>query len=89
MSGRYEKINPDVIFTKVEGGSVLLNMKTGIYYGLDEIGTLIFEKIEENKNIHEIAEFLANQYNEDKKVSIEDVSKFIYLLKSKSLIQGE
>ena len=35
------KVAPDVLFSEVQGEAVLLNVKTGIYFGLNQVGTNI------------------------------------------------
>jgi hypothetical protein len=82
-------VNPDVIFSKVDGEAVLLDMKTGLYFGLDEVATLIWEMLKENKSITEIIKHIVDQFNVDEKIVERDLINFINVLKDKSLIKGE
>lgn len=39
-------ISDDAVFRELEGESVVLNLQTGTYYGLDEVGTRAWRAIE-------------------------------------------
>lgn len=39
-------ISDDAVFRELEGESVVLNLQTGMYYGLDEVGTRAWRAIE-------------------------------------------
>lgn len=39
-------VSDDAVFRELEGESVVLNLETGMYYGLDEVGTRAWRAIE-------------------------------------------
>ncbi len=41
------RIPDEVIFRELDGEAVILNLDTGIYFGLDAVGTRIWRLIEE------------------------------------------
>ena len=43
------RIPDEVIFRELDGEAVILNLDTGIYFGLDAVGTRIWRLIEERK----------------------------------------
>ncbi len=56
------KVAPDVLFSEVQGEAVLLNVKTGIYFGLNEVGTFIWTSLEESVNLSALQERLVEKY---------------------------
>ncbi len=56
------KVAPDVLFSEVQGEAVLLNVKTGTYFGLNQVGTYIWTSLEESVTLRVLQEKLVEQY---------------------------
>jgi hypothetical protein len=56
-------IPKDVIFTEVSGEAVLLNMATGKYYSLDEVGARIWNLITQYRQLEEVYRALLDEYD--------------------------
>lgn len=54
--------SPDVISQEVSGETVLLDLGSENYFGLDAVGTRIWQLIQENGDLHEIYKTLLNEY---------------------------
>ena len=39
-------VSPDAVFRELDGEAVVLNLETGMYYGLDRVGTVIWRAVE-------------------------------------------
>ena len=39
-------IGPDVVFRELDGEAVILNLETGLYFGLNEMGTRIWQRLD-------------------------------------------
>jgi hypothetical protein len=48
MIDRRVTVNPDVVFRDIEGETVLLHLERGIYFGLDPIGTRVWNALVEH-----------------------------------------
>lgn len=83
------KINEDVLFQNLEDGAVLLNIETEQYFGLDEIGTLIWNGLNSNKSIEEISQQLLDEYDVESEKLDQDVEKLIDNLVKYQLISIE
>ncbi len=83
------KINEDVLFQNLEDGAVLLNIETEQYFGLDEIGTLIWNGLNSNKSIEEISQQLLDEYDVESEKLDQDVEKLIDNLVKYQLISLE
>ncbi|MGK0536944.1 PqqD family protein [Bacillus sp. 'calajunan'] len=88
MEAKFIK-NKDVIFTEVENEAVLLDGKGGTYFGLDEVGTFVWSKIEEEMNLNQILEEMLTIYQIESgqlEQMHKDIMNFIEELERKSLI---
>lgn len=45
MTARKVRAHPDVVFQKLGDESVLLNLRTGVYWGLNPTGAVIWDEI--------------------------------------------
>ena len=45
MTARKLRAHPDVVFQKLGDESVLLNLRTGVYWGLNPTGAVIWDEI--------------------------------------------
>jgi hypothetical protein len=52
------RINDDVVFRELEGEAVLLNLETGVYFGLNEVGTRIWSLLQERVSLKQVLERL-------------------------------
>ena len=84
---KYKRLNPEVICTKLHEESVLLNMKTGTYFGLDEVGTVIWERLELNNSFSEIIKYLVEHFNVDQKIVNKDITDFLTILKDNQILE--
>jgi Coenzyme PQQ synthesis protein D (PqqD) len=55
----------DAVFRELDGQSVLLNLATGMYYGLDPVGTHVWQLAAENGSLGWIHERLVAEYDAD------------------------
>ena len=55
-------LSPDVISQEVSGETVLLDLQTENYFGLDEVGTRIWQLIKETDDLSMIYRTLLDEY---------------------------
>ena len=55
-------LSPDVISQEVSGETVLLDLNSEHYFGLDEVGTRIWQLIDSSGNLQEIYDTMLNEY---------------------------
>jgi len=56
------KLSPDVISQEVSGETVLLDLESENYFGLDEVGTRIWQLIKETNDLQIIFNTLLDEY---------------------------
>lgn len=81
------RINEDVVFRDLGGEIVLLNLKTGIYFGLDPVGTRIWHLIQEHRSLRKVLDALVEEYKVTEAQCAQDLLNFIALLREKGLIE--
>jgi len=80
---------PDTVFAQeVDGEMVLLDMNTENYFGLDEVGTSIWQAIEENEGeLQKVFRALLDQYDVEEDVLRKDLSVFVDKLEKSGLVR--
>jgi Coenzyme PQQ synthesis protein D (PqqD) len=66
-------IPEDVLFRELDGEAVLLNLKTGTYFGLNPVGTRIWQLIAEQHSLARVLDVLAREYDADRDVLATDL----------------
>ena len=55
----------DAVFRELDGQSVLLNLATGMYFGLDAVGTHIWQLAAEDGSLRAMRQRLVDEYDAD------------------------
>src|SRR4029079_12886064 len=86
MNMRVFRISDGVVFRELDGEAVLLNLDSGMYFGLDRIGTRIWQLVEQHGRIDPIVTTLVDEYDADATVLREDVARLLGALTEKGLV---
>ena len=80
----------DTVFAQeVDGEMVLLDMESENYFGLDEVGTAIWQAMQEKETLKEVFEVLLEQYEVEAEVLENDLSSFVAKLVESGLVKVE
>jgi hypothetical protein len=79
-------ISPDVLFQELNGESVLLDLKTERYFGLDDIGTSMWRLLESNGRVEAACTRLLQQYEVDETTLRDDLAELIDKLAEAGLL---
>ena len=82
-------IPDEVIFRELDGEAVILNLDTGIYFGLDAVGTRIWRLIEERKPLRTVLDTLIDEYEAPPDRLQSDLLMFVERLNGKGLLSLE
>jgi hypothetical protein len=80
------KISDDVVFRDLAGEAVILNLATGTYFGLDEVGTRIWHVLAEHGSQDKVVEVLLGEYEVEEGQLRTDVEQLIQQLSDKGLV---
>jgi hypothetical protein len=85
QSERYQ-VGSAVVFRELDGEAVLLNLDTGVYFGLDEVGTRVWALLVEHGTLERICSQLVEEYDVELTVLEQDVSRLVEQMRDKGLI---
>lgn len=80
------RVNDSVVEAKLDNELVLLNVETGIYFGLDEVGSMIWSLTADGEDEASIVEHILSEYDIERIQVETDVREFIKRLESKGLL---
>ncbi len=81
------KIGTGVLFREIDGEAVLLNSLTGVYYGLDPVGTEVWHAFEKNKTLGRACRAVEETYAVEPARCQKDVLKLASDLQKNGLIE--
>ena len=58
------RISGDVVFREIDGEAVLLDLGTSIYFGLNEVGTRIWNLLQQDGSLQKTLDALEREYAE-------------------------
>ena len=78
---------PDVVHRDLEGEAVLLNLKTGVYFGLNATGTRIWHLLRERERLAGVRDAIVDEYEVDVTTCTADLLRFVGGLAAQGLIR--
>jgi hypothetical protein len=79
-------IPADVVFRELDGEAVILNLDTGTYFGLDRVGTRMWQLIEQHSSLKKVLAALVDEFDAPADHLERDLLAFAALLMAKGLI---
>ena len=80
------RVNEGILFQPLHGEAVLLNLKSGIYFGLDAVGTRIWELFGKHELLSDVAQAIVNEYEVTPERCEQDLLALVGQLESQGLI---
>jgi hypothetical protein len=80
------KVREDVISRELEGEAVILNLETGTYFGLNEVGTRIWSLLQEHGSLSKVLDTIQQEYEATPQVLESDLFRLIEELRAKGLV---
>jgi coenzyme PQQ synthesis protein D (PqqD) len=81
------KIPDDVLISKLQEESVILNLDSERYYGLDDVGTRFLSVLTTSDSIEAAYETLAKEYDVDAQLLRRDLAELVERLAAQGIIQ--
>ncbi len=75
-----------VFAQEVDGEMVLLDMNSENYFGLDEVGTAIWQSMQEKETLQEVYDAMLEQYEVEPEILEKDLLDFTTKLEESGLI---
>jgi hypothetical protein len=80
------KHNANVVFRDLDGEAVILDLESGTYFGLNEVGTRLWQLAGEGRSETEIVDTLVAEYDADRETIVRDATKLLEELRRRRLI---
>ncbi|MFK8049230.1 MAG: PqqD family protein [Halioglobus sp.] len=82
-------LSPDVISQEVSGETVLLDLESENYFGLDEVGTRIWQLIKETNDLQLIFDTLLKEYDVSEERLQQDLTTLLTEIEGMGLVKLE
>ena len=80
-------INDDnVVSRELEGEAVMLNLESGVYFGLDEVGTRIWALIQEHGSLRKVFQVMQQEYEVAPQTLESDLLRLVEELRARGLV---
>lgn len=76
-----------VLFKELAGEMVLLHVNTGMYFGLDPVGTRMWQLIKEHRQLQDVLPLLLQEFEVEEEQCRADLLQFISTLCSHGLLE--
>lgn len=78
--------SPDQVSSDLAGESILMSLRTGMYYGLDEVGARVWELVREPRLVSDIRDVIAGEYEVERDRCERDILALLRDLAAQGLI---
>lgn len=75
------------VSSELSGEAIILDMKSGVYYGLNEVGASIWNLIQQPKTLAEIQDFILAEYEVEPEQCDRDILVLLEDLAAKGLVE--
>jgi hypothetical protein len=88
VTGKLERfvVHPSVVFRELDGEVVLLHLDTGMYYGLDPVGTRVWALLVDHGSPAAVCERMLEEFDVLPEVVERDVLGLVDALRDKGLV---
>lgn len=69
--------SPEVLVQELDGESVLLNLESERYFGLDDVGTRLWQLLLEHRRLDRVCEAMQQEYDVDERTLRADVLRLV------------
>ena len=82
------KVREDVVSRVLDGEAVLLDLASGSYFGLNEVGTVVWEELRTHGEVAKAVDKVLEEFEVDRETAERDVSELVTELLDKKLLQS-
>jgi hypothetical protein len=76
----------DLVSSQLDGETVLMSVDQGKYFGLDRVGSLIWDLIDQPRTVGQICDLLMARFRVDRATCERDVTEFLEELQARSML---
>ena len=79
-------VHPSVITRELSRETVLLNLESGVYYGLDVVATRVWQLLMQGRTIAGVCEAMVDEYDVALEVLRDDVTRLVGELRERGIV---
>src|SRR5687767_6500431 len=87
IQGDAMNVPEDVLSRELDGEAVLLDLRSGHYFGLNSTGSRVWTLLKDGKDTDDIARALVDEFDVDFERALADARSFIEMLFERGLIR--
>ncbi len=80
------RVSARVVYREIDDKIVLINLDSGFYYSLNEVGCFIFNRILKSKEVGDILDEIESSFEVSKGEAREDIEEFVESLKREKIV---
>jgi hypothetical protein len=77
----------DQISCNLSGEAVILNLRTGVYFGLNPVGARVWELLQQPRTVSELRDLIVSEFDVDALRCEHDLQALVEELASRGLVQ--
>lgn len=81
------RISDDAVFRELDGEAVVLNLQSGTYFGLDPVGTRIWQLIEQYGLLSAVRDALLEEFEVEAEAATRDLTSLVTELADRGLVE--
>jgi hypothetical protein len=81
------RIPEGILSHNLQGEEVILNLTTGVYFGLDPVGTRVWHLIQEQQSLPKVLDRLLEEYDVTEVPCAEDLLSLVVQMRKKGLVE--
>ncbi|MFN3231288.1 MAG: PqqD family protein [Alphaproteobacteria bacterium] len=86
MNNKIFRVNtPDVTSKVMDGEAIIIDLSTGIYYSIDDVGALIWKGIEDGRSQNDILQLMVNAFDVAEETASADLARLLGELEAAGL----
>jgi hypothetical protein len=86
INKRFQSNSREVAAKVMDGEAIFINLSTGVYYSMNEVGTLIWELIETGRTPEEALEIVTGRYEVSREQAKADVERLVSVLLEENIV---
>ena len=81
-------VSPAVVFRQMDDGAVLLDLESGVYFGLDQVGTRVWTLLVEHGTTDAVCAAMIEEFDVEPDVLAADVRRLVAELQQGGLVRA-
>jgi hypothetical protein len=87
LDSRFAPRTEDIAAKVIDGEAIIINLTTGLYYSLENVGAAVWQMVADRRSVKEMAGAISERYDVTRDRAQSDLATFVDQLLTESLIE--